>query len=121
MRGQPSAHMGYSPIWGQIALLEDEVILCYAEDVRHCFHIFSPSPKWRGYFVIGKVAASSCFNDGCGSQHSRPRVKSAPMGRSNIVDFIQSSLERFGSLAGIPRPTRGPDGRAGPATVTASM
>ena len=41
---------------------EDEVILCYAEDVRHCFHIFSPSPKWRGYFVIGKVAASSCFN-----------------------------------------------------------
>eukprot|EP00439_Symbiodinium_sp_Y106_P000234 s6612_g1.t1 len=68
--------MGYSPIWGQIALLEDEVILCYAEDVRHCFHIFSPSPKWRGYFVIGKVAASSCFNDGCGSQHSRPRVKS---------------------------------------------
>ncbi|CAE7194356.1 SLC12A7 [Symbiodinium sp. CCMP2592] len=100
--GQPSAHMGYSPIWGQIALLEDEVILCYAEDVRHCFHIFAPSPKWRGYFVIGKVAASSCFNDGKGSLHSRPRVKSAPMGWSNIVDFIQSSLERFGSLAGVP-------------------
>ena len=99
--GQPSAHMGYSPIWGQIALLEDEVILCYAEDARHCFHIFSPSPKWRGYFVMGKVAASSCFNDGRGSQHSWPRVKSAPMGWSNIVDFIQSFLERFGSL-GIP-------------------
>ncbi|CAE7270082.1 unnamed protein product [Symbiodinium sp. CCMP2592] len=100
--GQPSAHMGYSPIWGQIALLEDEVILCYAEDVRHCFHIFAPSPKWRGYFVIGKVAASSCFNDGRGSLNSRPRVKSAPMGWSNIVDFIQSSLERFGTLAGVP-------------------
>ena len=69
---------------------------------RHAFTSFRPHQKWRGYFVIGRVAASSCFNDGLGGQHSRPRVKSTPMGWSSIVDFIQSSLERFRSLAGIP-------------------
>ena len=39
---QPSASMGYAPLWGSMTLLEDEVILAYAEDVRHCFHIFAP-------------------------------------------------------------------------------
>ena len=98
---QPSASMGYAPLWGSMTLLEDEVILAYAEDVRHCFHIFAPSPKWRGYFVLNKSARGSSFKDGCAFP-GRPRVKSAPMGWSNIVDFVQSSLERMGTLAGVP-------------------
>ena len=77
------------------------MILAYAEDVRHCFHIFAPSAKWRGYFVLNKLARGSCFKDGRRAP-GRPRVKSAPIGWSNIVDFVQSSLERMGSLAGVP-------------------
>ena len=98
---QPSGSMGYAPLWGSMTLLEDEVILAYAEDVRHCFHIFAPSAKWRGYFVLNKLARGSCFKDGRRAP-GRPRVKFAPMGWSNIVDFVQSSLERMGSLAGVP-------------------
>ena len=51
--------------WGSMTLLEDEVILAYAEDVRHCVHIFAPSAKRRGYFVLNNVARGSCFKDGC--------------------------------------------------------
>ena len=101
--GQPSAHMGYSPIWGQIALLEDEVILCYAEDARHCFHIFSPSPKWRGYFVMGKVAASSSAT---GQECA-----------NGLVEHCGLHPELLGEVweLGDSRRTRRPDGRAGAA------
>ena len=99
---QPSKHMGYAPLWGSMCLLEDEVILSYAEDVRHCFHIFSPSARWRGYFVLSKAASSEAFGEPAGGPSSRPRVKSAPMGWSNIVDFVQSTLEEMGKLAGVP-------------------
>ena len=99
---QPSQSMGFAPLWGSMVLLEGEVILCYGEDVRHCFHIFSPSEKWRGYFVLSKEAAGSSFDDGDPKRRSRPRVRSAPMGWSNIVDFAQSTLEEMGKLSGIP-------------------
>ena len=98
---QASKKMGYSPMWGRMTLLEDEVVMCYAEDLRHCFHVFSPGRKWRGYFVLNKRASGACFGDGL-PDHARPRVKSAPMGWTNIVDFIQDGLERMGSLAGVP-------------------
>lgn len=101
MPQQPSKHMGYAPLWGSMALLDGEVILSYGEDVRHCFHIFAPGEKWRGYFVLSKKASGKSFGDGVNTP-ARPRVRSAPMGWANIVDFVQSSLERMGSLAGIP-------------------
>ena len=98
---QPSTQMGYAPLWGQMALNEDEIILAYAEDIRHCFHIFAPSPRWRGYFVIGRSVQGRCFQDGIGAR-GRPRVRTAPMGWCNIVDFVQSALENAGTLAGVP-------------------
>eukprot|EP00438_Fugacium_kawagutii_P008177 Skav214671 [mRNA] locus=scaffold923:459186:464944:+ [translate_table: standard] len=97
---RPSQHMGYSPLWGQMALLEDEVVMCYGEDQRHCFHVYRPGEKWRGWFVLNRRAAGWCFNDGR-TEDSYPRVRSAPMGWSNIVDFIQSGLESLGSQAGM--------------------
>eukprot|EP00435_Cladocopium_sp_Y103_P037986 s305_g10.t1 len=99
---QPSKHMGYVPLWGFMCLVNDEVILCYGEDIRHCFHIFSPSPHWRGYFGLSKAADAQAFGDAPGGPPCRPRVKSAPMGWSNIVDFVQSTLEEMGKLSGIP-------------------
>ena len=86
---------------GEDDLLEDEIVMCYAEDLRHCFHVFSPGRKWRGYYVLNKRASGSSFAGGL-SDHARPRVKSAPMGWTNIVDFIQDGLERMGSIAGVP-------------------
>ena len=98
---QSSKAMGFAPLWGQMVLLENEVIMAYGENIKHCFHVFSPGPLWRGYFVISKEASASCFNDGL-KEAARPRIRSAPMGWSNIVDFVQSSLEKNGTLAGIP-------------------
>eukprot|EP00435_Cladocopium_sp_Y103_P004459 s2071_g1.t1 len=101
MPQQPSKAMGYAPLWGSMVLLNDELILAYGEDIKHCFHVFAPGPQWRGYFVISKEASGSAFADGI-TQRGRPRVRSAPMGWANIVDFVQSSLERMGTMGGIP-------------------
>ena len=98
---QASKSMGYAPMWGHMVLLEHELVLAYGEDIKHCFHIFAPGPRWRGYFVLSKEAAGASFNDGVNGK-ARPRVRSAPMGWANIVDFVQSSLERMGTLGGIP-------------------
>eukprot|EP00435_Cladocopium_sp_Y103_P020932 s4027_g5.t1 len=49
---QASKSMGYAPMWGSMVLLENEMIVAYVEDVRHCFHIFAPGPRWRGYFAF---------------------------------------------------------------------
>eukprot|EP00435_Cladocopium_sp_Y103_P045377 s505_g13.t1 len=101
MPEQASKSMGYAPLWGNMVLLDNEVILAYGEDIKHCFHIFSPGPRWRGDFVLSKEASGSSFDDGIQAK-ARPRVRSAPMGWANIVDFVQSSLERMGTLGGIP-------------------
>ena len=86
MPGQPSAHI-FRVRWPWLRGGDPL-------DVKHCFQIsFDRRPNGGGYFVIGKVAQ--------GTGHSRPQVKSAPMGWSKIVDFVQSSLERFGSRAGV--------------------
>ena len=98
---QPSKGMSYAPMWGSMVLQEGELILAYGEDIKHCFHIFSPGYSWRGYFVLNKKASATAFGDGMRG-HARPRVISAPIGWSNIVDFVQSSLERMGTLAGVP-------------------
>ena len=92
--------MGYSPLWGQMVVLEDEVVMSYGEDQRHCFHIYKPGPKWRGWFVLSKKAAGWAFNDGK-LEGAYPRIKTAPMGWSNAVDFVQSGLEMMGSQAGM--------------------
>ena len=97
---RPSQKMGYSPLWGQMVVLEDEVVMSYGEDQRHCFHIYKPGPKWRGWFVLNKKAAGWAFGDGK-DEAAFPRVKSAPMGWSNVVDFVQSGLECMGSQAGM--------------------
>ena len=98
---RPSQKMGYAPLWGSLALLEDEIVMCYAEDQRHCFHVYRPGRKWRGWFVLSRKASGWAFNDGH-AEAALPRVMSAPMGWSNIVDFIQSGLGRMGTLAGMP-------------------
>ena len=97
---RPSQKMGYSPLWGQMVVLEDEVVMSYEEDQRHCFHIYRPGSKWRGYFVLSKKAAGWAFADSS-QEASYPRVKTAPMGWSNVVDFIQSGLEMMGTQAGM--------------------
>ena len=74
MPQHPSKRMGYAPLWGSMALLDGEVILSYGEDVRHCFHIFAPGEKWRGYFVLSKKASGKSFGDGI-TTPSRPRVR----------------------------------------------
>ena len=50
---------------------------------------------------MSRKASGWTFNDGH-AEAALPRVMSAPMGWSNIVDFIQSGLERMGTLAGMP-------------------
>eukprot|EP00435_Cladocopium_sp_Y103_P031880 s1016_g8.t1 len=97
---RPSQKMGYSPLWGQMVVLEDEIVMSYGEDQRHCFHIYKPGPKWRGGFVLNKKASGWAFGDDR-AEAAYPRVKSAPMGWSNVVDFIQSGLENMGAQAGM--------------------
>lgn len=98
---KPSQKMGYGPLWGRLVLHDDEVVLCCAEDQKHCFHVYRPGYAWRGFFVLNRKAAGSCFNDG-NPQDGYPRVKSAPMGWNNIVDFIQDGFETLGKRAGLP-------------------
>lgn len=96
-----SEKMGYAPLWGNLYLHDDEVIICSAEDQKHCFHIYRPGYSWRGLFTLNKKAAGECFKDG-NDQMSYPRVKSAPMGWSNVVDFIQDGFENMAREAGLP-------------------
>jgi hypothetical protein len=100
-----SCHMAYAPLWGRMVLFEDEVALYYAEDQSYCFHVYRPGSKWRGYFVLNKFASAKFFGLQDGVKR-RPRVKSAPMGWKNIVDFIQSAHEKMGTLAGVPAALR---------------
>ena len=96
-----SEKMGYAPLWGNLYLHDDEVIICSAEDQKHCFHIYRPGYSWRGLFTLNKKAAGECFKDG-NDQMSYPRVKSAPMGWNNVVDFIQDGFENMAREAGLP-------------------
>ena len=91
---RPSERMSWAPLWGQLCILQNEVVLAYGEDIKHCFHIFAPGDQWKGFFVISKEASGSCFNDGL-SARGRPRICSAPMGWSNIVDFVQSYWRKW--------------------------
>ena len=50
---------------------------------------------------MSRKASGWALHDGH-AEAALPRVMSAPMGWSNIVDFIQSGLERMGTLAGMP-------------------
>ena len=108
----PSKHMGYAPLWGQVVLLEGEVMLFYAEDQKHCFHIFGVEPCWRAWFVLNKKASAQSL--GLSGPRVRPRVCSAPMGWSNIVDFIQDSHIRMADVAGAGARHRIEHGRALP-------
>ncbi|CAE8583370.1 unnamed protein product, partial [Polarella glacialis] len=97
---RPSTHMAYAPMWGRMVLLEDEVALCFAEDQHYCFHIYRPGRKWRAWFVVSKLASGVCFG-GTAADRKRPRLRSAPMGWKNIVDFIQVAHEGMGMVAGV--------------------
>ena len=94
-----SSHMSYGPLFGQMVVQEDEVCL-FAEDQKHCFHVYRPGYKWRGYFVLSRKASAASF--GLSGEGRRPRVCSAPMGWKNVVDLIQVAHERMGSVAGVP-------------------
>eukprot|EP00435_Cladocopium_sp_Y103_P035125 s1263_g9.t1 len=95
-----SEKMGYAPLWGSLYLHEEEIILCAAEDQKHCFHIYRPGYAWRSFFSLNRKAAGWAFNDG-ESSASYPRVKSAPMGWNNVVDFIQDGFENIVKEAGL--------------------
>ena len=95
---KPSQKMGYGPSWGALYLHDDEVLLCCAEDQKHCFHIYRPGYAWRGYFVLNRKASGAAFNDGI-TEAAFPRVRSAPMGWNNVVDFIQDGFESLARKA----------------------
>ena len=97
---RPSQKMGYGPSWGSLYLHDDEVLLCCAEDQKHCFHIYRPGYAWRGYFVLNRKASGAAFQDGDDTP-SYPRVKSAPMGWNNVVDFIQDGFEAIAHRANL--------------------
>ena len=100
MPSRASEKMGYAPLWGQLYLHEDELILCNAEDQKHCFHFYRPGYSWRSFFSINRKADGSCFNDNK-KESGYPRVKSAPMGWNNVVDFIQDGFESLAKKAGL--------------------
>eukprot|EP00435_Cladocopium_sp_Y103_P052133 s394_g16.t1 len=100
MPERASEHMGYAPLWGNLLLHDDEIILCCAEDQRHCFHIYRPGYAWRSFFSLNRKAAGASFKDGVPTS-GFPRVKSAPMGWNNVVDFIQDGFESMAKEAGL--------------------
>ena len=95
-----SERMGYAPLWGNLYLHEDEIVICSAEDQKHCFHIYRPGYAWRGFFTLNKKASGACFKDGV-AEAAFPRVRSAPMGWNNVVDFIQDGFENMAKEAGL--------------------
>ena len=95
-----SEKMGYAPLWGNRYLHDDEIVICSAEDQKHCFHIYRPGYAWRGFFTLNRKASGSCFKDGI-SEAAFPRVRSAPMGWNNVVDFIQDGFENMAKEAGL--------------------
>ena len=100
MPERASERMGYAPLWGNLLMHEDEIILGCAEDQRHCFHIYRPGYAWRSFFSLNRRAAGKSFKDGV-SEPGFPRVKSAPMGWNNVVDFIQDGFENMAKEAGL--------------------
>ena len=95
-----SEKMGYAPLWGNLYLHDDEIVICSAEDQKHCFHIYRPGYAWRGFFTLNKKASGACFKDGI-AEAAFPRVRSAPMGWNNVVDFIQDGFENMAKEAGL--------------------
>ena len=95
-----SERMGYAPLWGQLYLHDDEILMCCAEDQKHCFHIYRPGYSWRAFFSINRKADGSSFGDGK-KESAYPRVCSAPMGWNNVVDFIQDGFENLARNAGL--------------------
>ena len=95
-----STQMSYGPLFGQMIVQEGEVSLFFAEDQKHCFHIYRPGYAWRGYFTLSRKASAEAF--GRSGPPLRPRVCSAPMGWKNIVDLIQVVHEEMGAVAGVP-------------------
>jgi len=95
-----SEKMGYAPLWGNLYLHEDEIIICAAEDQKHCFHIYRPGYAWRAFFSLSRMASGQAFKDGK-VEKGYPRVKSAPMGWNNVVDFIQDGFENMAKMAGL--------------------
>ena len=95
-----SEKMGYAPLWGNLYLHDDEVIICSAEDQKHCFHIYRPGYAWRGFFTLNMKASGASFKDGKATS-GFPRVRSAPMGWNNVVDFIQDGFENMAKEAGL--------------------
>ena len=95
-----SEKMGYAPLWGNLYLHEDAIVICSAEDQKHCFHIYRPGYAWRGFFTLNRKASGESFKDG-NLESAYPRVRSAPMGWNNVVDFIQDGFENMAKEAGL--------------------
>ena len=67
-----STQMSYGPLFGQMIVQEGEVSLFFAEDQKHCFHIYRPGYAWRGYFTLSRKASDEAF--GRSGPPLRPRV-----------------------------------------------
>ena len=87
------------PLWRPLYVHESEVVLRCTEDLKQCFHLYRPGEKWRGYFALNRKAAGWRYQDG--RKAAAYRARSAPMGWSNIVDFIQSGFEAVAKAAGL--------------------
>eukprot|EP00971_Amphidinium_carterae_P349028 6490806-Amphidinium_carterae.1 len=96
-----SQRMGYAPLWSQIHLESNEVLLLYSEDQSNCFHLYSMPPVWRSLFVIGRQVSPWVFDLPDSSQPVFPRLCVVPMGFTLSVDLIQEAHEtllRWASL-----------------------
>ena len=60
--------------------------------------MYRPGYAWRGYFVLNRKASGAAFHDG-NPEAGYPRVRSAPMGWNNVVDFIQDGFETLAKRA----------------------
>ena len=56
--------------------------------------------KGRGWFVLSKKAAGGTLDDGK-TEAAYPRIKTAPIGWSNVVGSVQSGFDMMGSWAGM--------------------
>ena len=88
-----SQAMGYAPLWGQIYLEADEVLLVSSEDQTACFHLYEVPLVWRQFFVLSRPVAPSVF--GKAGPPMYPRLRVVPMGWALAVDLVQEAHEEL--------------------------
>ena len=88
-----SQAMGYAPLWSQIHLEADEVLVMSSEDQTACFHLYVMPVVWRKFFVLSRSVAAEVFN--ATGQPLYPRLRVVPMGWALAVDLVQEAHEEL--------------------------